>query len=232
MKFKSSKNTAILIFANSSKEELRQKPFAKNPILFEAMTEQTLLEVQKTGIPYYHCTEIEQKGATFGERFVNAIESIYELGFENIITVGNDCPQLKATHLNKAYQHLQLGQTILGPSRDGGFYLMGLHHSNFDRDLFIRLPWQRLGLFNSITTVFNTLSNGLYLLPVHQDIDSLLDVKKVLAFSKDLSKNLIKILQGLIEDNKKTVVSRCLLIRHLFSSHYYNKGSPMILNTL
>ena len=82
------KGTAILIFANSAEFEAVQKPFRSSETLFDALNEQTIKIVEKTGLPYFHFSEKNQYGATFGERFANAIQSIYDKGFQTVITIG------------------------------------------------------------------------------------------------------------------------------------------------
>lgn len=225
-------NTAILIFAHSASQEFEQKPFAKSAVVFEALNKETLNKVKKTKLPYFHFTEKEQFGNSFGERFVNAIQKVYEKGYKNIITVGNDSPQLKTSHLLKAYKQLQLGKTVIGPTFDGGFYLMGLHKSNFDASLFLRLPWQRFGLFNRISQLFENSNSHLHRLPVFEDIDSVMDVVKLLGFSKSIATTILKILRAIEEKVLKVFSARAFNYSDSYSSTLFNKGSPVLLHLL
>ena len=135
--------TAILIFANSSKEEMKYKAIPKGNILFDVLTEHTLNTARKTGLPYFLMSEKEQIGSSFGERFVNAISSIFELDFDMVITIGNDTPQLKSSDIVRASKLLGAKKSVLGPSRDGGFYLMGIHKSQFDAKTFRECTCQK-----------------------------------------------------------------------------------------
>ena len=99
--------TAILIFANSAEFEAIQKPFQSSQLLFDALNLQTLKVVKKTGIPYFLSSEKNQTGNSFGERFTNAIQSVYDKGFENVITIGNDTPHLQSQHILKAVENTQ-----------------------------------------------------------------------------------------------------------------------------
>ncbi|WP_350289482.1 DUF2064 domain-containing protein [uncultured Croceitalea sp.] len=220
--------TAILIFANSASTEFELKPFAKSAALFEALNKETLVKVKKTKLPYFHFTEKEQLGTSFGERFVNAIQEVYQKGFDTIITIGNDSPQLKAAHLLEAYKQLQLGKTVLGPTFDGGFYLMGLHKANFNASLFKRLPWQRFGLFNRISQLFENNNSQLFRLPVFEDIDTERDVAILLNFTKTLS-SFILLLLNKISSYLDTIFPKQENISHTnFSLSFYNKGSPLL----
>ncbi|MFD2588004.1 DUF2064 domain-containing protein [Croceitalea marina] len=224
--------TAILVFANSASQEFEQKPFVKSAVVFEALNKETLNKVKKTKLPYFHFTEKEQFGNSFGERFVNAIQKVYEKGYKNIITIGNDSPQLKTSHLLEAYKQLQLGKTVLGPTFDGGFYLMGLHKSNFDASLFLRLPWQRFGLFNRISQLFENSNSHLHRLPVFEDIDTAVDVVKLLGFSRSIAFTILKILRAIEEKVLKVFSARAFNYSDSYSSPLFNKGSPVLLHLL
>ncbi|QLG45222.1 TIGR04282 family arsenosugar biosynthesis glycosyltransferase [Costertonia aggregata] len=222
--------TAILIFANSATEDAKQKAIPNTDTLFRELTKHTLREVQKTNIPYFHYTEKEQTGNSFGERFTNAIQSVFDLGFERIITIGNDTPQLKATHLVEAEKALRENKTVLGPSLDGGFYLMGLHKSNFDIDIFKRLPWQRFSLWNRISDVLKNTDCSIHSLPVLSDIDSLSDIQRLNAFRKSISKTLLKILSLLLKGHNNISNFFLQFYFTLTVHRLFNKGSPAVLH--
>ena len=71
-----------------------------------------------------------QCGATLGERLANAWQGA-------CVVIGTDCPGLRAEHLRAAAAALSAGDAVLGPCRDGGYYLLGLrrpHPSVFEVD--------------------------------------------------------------------------------------------------
>ena len=104
--------TAILVFANSSQEEISHKAIPKSGLLFDMLTQRTLKTVKKTKLPYFHLTEEHQVGDSFGERFTNAIQMVFTKGFEQIITIGNDTPQLRVSHILDASGHLENGKEV------------------------------------------------------------------------------------------------------------------------
>lgn len=228
---KYSNNTAILVFAHSAQTELTNKAIPKGEVLFEGLTQETLRKVEKTGLPYFHFTETEQQGKSFGERFTNAIQAVFENGFDNIITIGNDTPQLKTAHLVKAHHALQEGKTVLGPSLDGGFYLMGIHKNNFDKETFNRLPWQRFSLFQRISSLLDQTDSILHQLPVLSDIDTFTDVIRLAAFRKSIS---IALLQLLALSVQLRATFQCFvlsLFQFIFLRQPSNKGSPFLLHS-
>ena len=133
--------TAILIFANSAQKEAVLKPFKSSKALYHLLNTKTIATAKKTGLPFFHYSESEQVGYSFGERFTNAITSVFNKGFENIIVIGNDTPHLTKKHLLKAEENLKQQHCVLGPSKDGGFYSMGLRKSHFNIGSFLKLPW-------------------------------------------------------------------------------------------
>src|SRR6056297_789575 len=222
------KNTAILIFANSAHTELAHKPIPKGEGLFEVLTKETLQKVQATGLPFFHISDKEQKGSSFGERFTNAIQEVFQNGFENIITIGNDTPQLQTAHLLKANAALNEGKTVLGPSLDGGFYLMGIHKSNFDQKTFEKLPWQHCSLFNRITFLLKLTKSNLYKLPILSDIDTLTDVKRLASYRKSISSAVLQLLALFLQPVKELQTILSSLFSAILLTQQYNKGSPLL----
>lgn len=180
-------------------------------------------------MPYFHFTEKEQHGANFGERFINAIATVYKKGYANVITVGNDSPQLKPFHLLEAKKQLKLDKTVLGPSLDGGFYLMGLHRSHFDTTLFLQLPWQSPGLLGKFSELLENQGANIFKLPVLGDIDTLSDIFRLSSFIKTIPLSILKILRSFTEKPVQNTVEGADLPFYHFTSLYFNKGSPFIL---
>ncbi len=200
-------------------------------VLFQTLTQDTLQKAKKTGLPYFHISEKEQTGNSFGERFTNAIQTVFEEGFDNIITIGNDTPQLKTAHLLKTKAALEAGESVLGPSLDGGFYLMGIHKSNFDKEIFKRLPWQRFSLFNRISSLLEQTDSLLYHLPVLSDIDTIKDVKRLAYFKNSISSTVLQMLMLLIQLEKEFQTIEISLFSATFLQQPFNKGSPVLLHS-
>jgi hypothetical protein len=79
-----------------------------------------------------------QGDGDLGER----IERIFNHGLLQapaVIAIGADSPALTATHLQSALDALQTNDVVVGPSPDGGFYLLGLRRGQ--AGLLYSLPW-------------------------------------------------------------------------------------------
>jgi hypothetical protein len=225
MDFPKNLGTAVLIFANSPIAELENKPFGKRGELFAALTDHTLNTVKKTGLPYFLITEKQQLGNSFGERFVHAMEGLFNKGYNSIITIGNDTPSLLPSQILAAHTHLAAGKSVLGPSKDGGFYLMGLHISNFKAQAFLDLPWCTTRLAPQLMSLLNLVGGPVVRLRSLLDLDTLEDLRFYICSTHAIKALAGIILQILFEQRRETISQKTVIsLYHTFS--HYNKGSP------
>lgn len=228
MQISTKHTTAILVFAQSSKEESRRKGIVGGTLLFDSLTKRTLEVVRKTKLPYFHLTEAEQIGTTFSERFTNAIQSVFDQGFENIVTVGNDTPQLRSSNIVSAVTKLNERKSVIGPSADGGFYLMGLHKSNFNPTTFKELPWQTADLYRALTDVLMLSGSRIFRLSTYFDLDDFSDLRLFSNRFGHYSKKLLKLISALLTGTKESHFHFTRLFDSLLSFTFFNKGSPHI----
>ena len=97
--------------------------------------------VKKSCLPHFISSDEYQYGDSFGERLYNEMLRIFNEGYEKIIVVGNDSPGINSETLIEVSKELDNQNLILGPSTDGGVYLIGVHRKNLDKHLFINLAW-------------------------------------------------------------------------------------------
>jgi len=228
MNFCAKHTTAVLVFALSSKEELRHKKIAKGGNLFDKLTEHAIKTVRKTGLPVFHITEDQQLGKSFGERFTNAIQFVFDQGYENVITVGNDSPHLNRGDIETALSNLEDKKSVIGPSADGGFYLMGLHRSDFKKVDFKDLSWQTASLRQEIMAVLSKNGKEIGLLSTLFDIDTIWDAQIVGKSTSALTRNVAEAIISLISSNEKIETPSFSFISGFYSSTPHNKGSPFL----
>lgn len=224
---KHSKHTAILLFANSAEEDVHAKKLDVDSCLFDSLNQRTFQVIEATGLPYFHFTEKEQKGDSFGERFTQAIQTVFGLGYHNVIAIGNDSPKLKKHHIHEAAAQLSQKKVVLGPSLDGGFYLFGIHQANFDAKQLEVLPWQTTSLYQNTKAYFETRDCKVYSLETLADIDSITDIKRLSNHFRNLGKTWISLFSKLLAPRayifKLLEISPEILSRHI----PFNKGSPV-----
>jgi hypothetical protein len=80
-----------------------------------------------------------QKGDDLGRRMINSFSEIFSKGFKKIIIVATDAPDIDNNLIQLAFKSLDTKDFVLGPSDDGGYYLLGMKKvSNF---LFEDMTW-------------------------------------------------------------------------------------------
>jgi len=223
--------TAILLFANATHVDLDRKFIPNGEKLFDYLTESTLSKARKTGLPVFHISNKEQVGTTFGQRFTTALDSVFKKGFDNIIVIGNDTPQLKTKHLKQAEIEISKGKTVIGPSVDGGFYLMGISKSNFNAADFLKLPWQQSNLLEQVLQWSCNSSQDIVKLPILQDLDVFEDLKNFTKLFKTISTRIYRLIYDLIKDFKRYFQLDALPVTQFHFSLFYNKGSPRLLRS-
>lgn len=147
---------AILLFSRSPEQEGQQKKWlfgrASNVFIAQQLIHSTRQVLEATGLPVFQIDESRQNGSTFGEKFANAFDDLFLLGFESVISVGNDTPELDQTDWVQVVSALKAGQNVVGPDLRKGAYLVALNQSGFDKEYFKGLPWQSSRLIDQLIT--------------------------------------------------------------------------------
>lgn len=222
------KNIAILVFALSQEEEIKRKPFLKNSSLQSDLTSRTITLVKKTGLDYFVYNEQQQLGTGFGERYSNAINDIYEKGYDAVITIGNDTPNLNKTRLLKAVETVQKGQSVIGPSYDGGFYLLGIHKEAFHQKEFSQFQWNTSKVRKELYSYLKSYNTSFSQLDFLYDLDHFSDIINIYKTLPFLLKKLRRVLQIILRTEDKTASTKQTFLSYISSKVYYNKGSPSL----
>jgi len=96
-----------------------------------------------------------QQGNDLGERMKDAFEKSFSLGFENVVGVGTDIPDLTPEIISEAFLTLNHSDTVFGPADDGGYYLLGM--KKLYREVFDDKEWSTPTL---LTKTFSSLDNN------------------------------------------------------------------------
>jgi uncharacterized protein len=114
---------------------------------------------------------VAQRGEAFGERLLFAMEDLLQLGFESVCLINSDSPTLPPNVFIEAAQMLANAgdRVVLGPSDDGGYYLIGLkklHHR-----IFAEIDWSTEKVLKQ--TIDRAMERDLdvHLLPTWFDVD-------------------------------------------------------------
>jgi rSAM/selenodomain-associated transferase 1 len=114
---------------------------------------------------------VAQRGETLGDRLINAATDLISNGFESVCLINSDSPTLPSEILKTAVSLLaQDGdRVVLGPSEDGGYYLIGLKHPH--RELFERIAWSTADVLAHTIERAADINLPVELLPTWYDVD-------------------------------------------------------------
>ena len=115
-----------------------------------------------------------QKGTDLGERMQNAFETAFEDDYEKVLIIGSDLFDLKPTHITTAFKALETDDFAVGPSLDGGYYLLGM--KQLHPILFKNKKWGAATVLES--TLNDLQQEKVKLLEALNDIDTFEDLQQ------------------------------------------------------
>jgi glycosyltransferase A (GT-A) superfamily protein (DUF2064 family) len=134
----------VLLFARAPRAEAAVKGLRGGEALF-ALSQGRVRDAVAAlpGVELVLVPPAAQAGTDFGEKLEAAFRNAACRGYEEIVAVPGDVPELTARDLAAAFQALSASDRVLGPSRDGGVWLIGLRADAVSLpDFFGRVPWR------------------------------------------------------------------------------------------
>ncbi|WP_100610086.1 TIGR04282 family arsenosugar biosynthesis glycosyltransferase [Confluentibacter lentus] len=105
-----------------------------------------------------------------GEKMEHAFLDLFQMGFEKVVIIGSDLFDLKPLHINSAYQNLNSNEVVIGPAKDGGYYLLGL--SKMNAALFRNKSWSTSNLLEETLSELRENNIKFTTLETLNDIDT------------------------------------------------------------
>lgn len=127
-----------------------------------------------------HVHQVKQQGPDLGRRMAAAFVHARSLGGRRIILFGSDCPELDRKLIHQALELLDNHDLVLGPTFDGGYYLLGISAGYQASDLTILLtdiPWGTADVLQKTLARIKATNFSCALLPILHDIDRPEDLK-------------------------------------------------------
>ncbi len=114
---------------------------------------------------------VPQRGEGFGERLHFATEDILRIGFDSVCLIDSDSPTLPQSIYADAVKLLTRAgdRIVLGPSDDGGYYLIGL--KRLHRRLFQDIEWSTARVAEQTLQRADEIGVDVVILPVWYDVD-------------------------------------------------------------
>ncbi len=116
-----------------------------------------------------------QEGADLGERMDRAFSSAFEAGAKKTVIIGADIPTLPACYICAAFRMLGEFDLVLGPAKDGGFYLIALKCPA--PGLLTNVAWSGPDVLATVTAKAEASGLRVSFLPPLRDVDTFEDLK-------------------------------------------------------
>ncbi|MEQ1745540.1 MAG: TIGR04282 family arsenosugar biosynthesis glycosyltransferase [Saprospiraceae bacterium] len=111
-----------------------------------------------------------QQGDDLGTRMTDAFRQAFATGAGRVVIIGSDCPELPGAALNKAFALLKTHDFVLGPTPDGGYYLLGMRA--FGPAVFENIAWSSESVRTATMQTIASLGKSCALLPEYSDVDT------------------------------------------------------------
>jgi uncharacterized protein len=121
-----------------------------------------------------------QAAGDLGERMADAFDGAFAAGARRVVLIGSDSPTLPDGVHGAAFQHLEDGDAVLGPTTDGGYYLVGIAAGAWPRAsrLFEQVPWSTPDVYTVTLERAAAVGLALRVLPGWYDIDVAGDLRR------------------------------------------------------
>ena len=123
-----------------------------------------------------------QHGNDLGERMHNAIAEMLNQKYNKVLLTGSDIPTLDATIIMKALSSLDDHDLVLGPSLDGGYYLIGMKQPH--PELFQGITWSTNHVFEQTMQKAREAKLEIMQIESKSDIDTYRELEQLWCYLK------------------------------------------------
>ncbi|MEM9022207.1 MAG: TIGR04282 family arsenosugar biosynthesis glycosyltransferase [Bacteroidota bacterium] len=111
----------------------------------------------------------QQVGNDLGERISGAFQGAFDAGYQRVVIIGSDTVELTTAILEAAFRQLQHHNLVVGPARDGGYYLLGM--DGMYAALFQDITWSTAAVLPQTLLAAEKQQLSVAQLPTLSDID-------------------------------------------------------------
>jgi uncharacterized protein len=118
-----------------------------------------------------------QQGDDLGARMASAFQTLFDLGHKQIVLIGGDLAPVPPSFFPEAYAFLESFEkrVVLGPSRDGGYYLVGCNQPT--PEIFSGMSWSHSEVLAQTLARLAASRIAYHVLPSWFDIDTPHDLR-------------------------------------------------------
>jgi rSAM/selenodomain-associated transferase 1 len=121
-----------------------------------------------------------QIGEDLGERMKNGFTEAFAMNFKRVVLIGSDIPDLPIEFIEEAFTSLKEKDAVIGPSLDGGYYLIGFKEKTFSPQVFKGIPWSTERVFEQTMKILEREGLMVHVLNPLRDIDTIEDLKNLM----------------------------------------------------
>ena len=122
-------------------------------------------------------TYTAQDGEDLGQRMKNALGEAFANGFAKAIVVGSDSPDVPGDYVMESFSSLDSSDAVIGPTSDGGYYLIGFSKESFLPEAFEDIDWSTPKVLEQTVGKLETHGRKIHLLQQWYDVDTLADLE-------------------------------------------------------
>jgi rSAM/selenodomain-associated transferase 1 len=116
-------------------------------------------------------------GENLGERMKNGFLEAFSMNFKRVVLIGSDIPDLPLEFIEEAFTSLLEKDAVIGPSTDGGYYLIGFKDKSFSPRVFEGIPWSTKRVFEETMNVSKQEELLVHTLQPLTEIDTIEDLR-------------------------------------------------------
>jgi uncharacterized protein len=124
-----------------------------------------------------------QEGFDLGKRMENAFTQVFNSGCEQAIIIGTDIPDINSEIIKDAFGLLNKYDFVIGPSKDGGYYLLGMNKNH--PGIFEGINWSTNEVLGETIQKLNYQNFTYILLPELIDVDTSNSLEEWVKHKKD-----------------------------------------------
>jgi uncharacterized protein len=113
---------------------------------------------------------------SLGEKMNYSFKEAFDNGYKRVVIIGSDCYEITSGHINDAFQYLEKSDVVIGPSVDGGYYLLGMN--SWYPNLFKNISWSTTVVYQQTLLRVSEEEYSILLLETLNDIDTIEDLRK------------------------------------------------------
>lgn len=118
-----------------------------------------------------------QSGDDLGIRMKTAFSEVFALGYTSVCIIGSDCYELNSEIVTAAFDSLEQNDFVVGPTFDGGYYLLGMKKIN--NRVFEEVSWSTETVFDTTISRINETKSSVFILEKLTDIDEEKDLPEI-----------------------------------------------------